>query len=165
MFDCFRLYGLYPAPASSVHGILQARILEWVAMPSSREGLPDSGIEVTSFMSPALAGGFFTTSTTWEALLMSKNNLFGQSLIWRVPASVIRYLFSVFQLALSWSFPIWASPHWQGSVLHLLILLPMFSTVSHTVFWVLWTSILSRLHGIIYPPASRFFRKSYPPLS
>ena len=23
-------------PASSVHGILQARILEWVAMPSSR---------------------------------------------------------------------------------------------------------------------------------
>ena len=24
-------------PGSSVHGILQARILEWVAMPSSRE--------------------------------------------------------------------------------------------------------------------------------
>ena len=24
-------------PVSSVHGILQARILEWVAMPSSRE--------------------------------------------------------------------------------------------------------------------------------
>ena len=26
-------------PGSSVHGILQARILEWVAMPSSRESL------------------------------------------------------------------------------------------------------------------------------
>ena len=38
-------------PGSSVHGILQARILEWVAMPSSR----------------ALAGRFFTTITTWEA--------------------------------------------------------------------------------------------------
>ena len=29
---------------SSVHGILQARILEWVAMPSSRDVLPDPGI-------------------------------------------------------------------------------------------------------------------------
>ena len=26
----------YSLPGSSVHGILQARILEWVAMPSSR---------------------------------------------------------------------------------------------------------------------------------
>ena len=44
-------------PGSSVHGILQARILEWVAMPSS-SGSSDRGIEPTS---PALAGGFFTT--------------------------------------------------------------------------------------------------------
>ena len=29
--------------------------------------LPDPGIELVSFGSPALAGGFFTTSTTWEA--------------------------------------------------------------------------------------------------
>ena len=29
--------------------------------------LPDSGIKPTSLMSPALAGGFFATSTTWEA--------------------------------------------------------------------------------------------------
>ena len=29
-------YGLYRLPDSSGHGILQARILEWVAMPSSR---------------------------------------------------------------------------------------------------------------------------------
>ena len=32
-------------------------------------GLPDPGIEPTSLTSPALAGGFFTTSTTWEALI------------------------------------------------------------------------------------------------
>ena len=31
-------------PGSSVHGILKARILEWVAMPSSRD-LPDPGIK------------------------------------------------------------------------------------------------------------------------
>ena len=29
--------------------------------------LPNPGIELGSLMSPALAGGFFTTSTTWEA--------------------------------------------------------------------------------------------------
>ena len=58
-------------PGSSVHGILQARILEWVAMRSSR-GSSDSGIEHPSVMSPALAGRFFTTSTTWEALFSLK---------------------------------------------------------------------------------------------
>ena len=52
--------------ASSVHGILQARILEWVAISSSGD-LPDPGIEPASLTSPNLAGGFFTTSTTWEA--------------------------------------------------------------------------------------------------
>ena len=31
------------------------------------EGLPDPGIKPTSLRSPALAGGFFTTSATWEA--------------------------------------------------------------------------------------------------
>ena len=29
--------------------------------------LPDLGIEATSLMSPAGAGGFFTTSATWDA--------------------------------------------------------------------------------------------------
>ena len=31
-------------------------------------GLPDPGIEPSSLMSSEKAGGFFTTSTTWEAL-------------------------------------------------------------------------------------------------
>ena len=34
--DSLRPHGLCSPPGSSVHGILQARILEWVAMPSSR---------------------------------------------------------------------------------------------------------------------------------
>ena len=38
----------------------QARILELVAMPSSRN-LPDPGIEPVSLASSALAGGFLTT--------------------------------------------------------------------------------------------------------
>ena len=53
-------------PGSSVHGMLQARILEWVAMPSSR-GSSWPRDQTLSLMSPVLAGGFFTTSTTWEA--------------------------------------------------------------------------------------------------
>ena len=52
-------------PGSPVHGILQARILEWVAISCSR-GSSHPGTEPTSLMSPALAGGFFTTSTTQE---------------------------------------------------------------------------------------------------
>ena len=31
--------------------------------------LPNPGIKPVSLMSPALAGGFFTTSITWEALI------------------------------------------------------------------------------------------------
>ena len=31
--------------------------------------VPDPGIEPTSLLFPASAGGFFTTSATWEALL------------------------------------------------------------------------------------------------
>jgi len=38
-------------PGSFDHGILQARILEWVAISSSKEDLSDSGMEPTS---PAL---------------------------------------------------------------------------------------------------------------
>ena len=47
-------------PGSSVRGILQARILEGVAMLSSR-GSSRLRDWTTSFMSPALAGRFFTT--------------------------------------------------------------------------------------------------------
>ena len=57
----------YSPPGSSVHEIVQARIVEWIAVPPPGD-LPDTGIEATSLMSPTLAGGFFTTSATWEAL-------------------------------------------------------------------------------------------------
>ena len=56
-------------PASSAHGIFQARILEWGAFHLSGD-FPKSGIKPVSLESPALAGRFFfffTTSTTWDA--------------------------------------------------------------------------------------------------
>ena len=46
----------YSPPGSSVRGILQARILEWVAMPSSRgSSRPRDGTQVS-----CIAGRFFT---------------------------------------------------------------------------------------------------------
>ena len=45
-----------------------SRQVHWNGLPCPPpRDLPDPGIEPTSFMSPAPAGGFFTTSTTWEA--------------------------------------------------------------------------------------------------
>ena len=45
----------FSPPGSSVHGILQARILEWVAMPSSRGSSRPRGPTRVS----CIAGGFF----------------------------------------------------------------------------------------------------------
>ena len=47
-------------PGSSVHRILQARILEWVAMPSSRD-LPEPGIKLASACVSRIASRFFYT--------------------------------------------------------------------------------------------------------
>ena len=62
------------APLST--GTLQARIY-WSGLPCPPpEDLPDPGTEPASLLSLALAGGFFTTNSTWEApglsVLMTK---------------------------------------------------------------------------------------------
>ena len=51
----------YSLPGSSVHGIFQVRILEWIPDSYSRD-LPDPGIKSASLVSPSLAGKFFTIS-------------------------------------------------------------------------------------------------------
>ena len=48
-------------------GILQARILEWVAIPSSR-GSPQPKDQTCG--SPVLAGGFFTTEPPGKSILL-----------------------------------------------------------------------------------------------
>ena len=53
-------------PGSSVHGILQGRT-QMGCHALLQGDCPDPETEPKSFTSPALAGGFFTTSTTWEA--------------------------------------------------------------------------------------------------
>ena len=55
-------------PGSSVHRILQARILEWVAAPSSISSrLPKS----PCLKPPSLAGGFFTRSPQTHFLILN----------------------------------------------------------------------------------------------
>ena len=60
---------------SSVHGILQARILEWVAMPSSRGSSP---LRDQTLTCPALAGMFFTTWATCEVHLILKTKCYSE---------------------------------------------------------------------------------------
>ena len=51
-------------PDFFVHGILQARLLEWVAMPSSKgSSQPRDWICIS-----CIAGGFFSHWATWESL-------------------------------------------------------------------------------------------------
>ena len=63
--SCLPLFGPVDcsSPGSSVRGILQARLLEWIVISFSRGSL-QPGIEPASLASPALAGAFFTTSAT-----------------------------------------------------------------------------------------------------
>ena len=59
-------------PGSSVHGISQARVLEWVAI-SVPGDLPDPGLELMSPASPAMAGRFFTTAPPGKPLYALRN--------------------------------------------------------------------------------------------
>ena len=61
-------------PGSSVHGILQARILEWVAMPSSRGSSQPKDPTRVSCCS-CIAGGFFTTEPLRKARHKALQNI------------------------------------------------------------------------------------------
>ena len=63
---------LFAAPLTVVHQaplpVEFSRQEFWSGMPFPTPGnLPHPGIEPASLASPALAGGFFTNSTNWEA--------------------------------------------------------------------------------------------------
>ena len=57
-------------PGSSVHGMLQARILEWVAMPSSRASSSSKGQTHVS-CSSCIAGAFFAAEPLAKAFKFS----------------------------------------------------------------------------------------------
>ena len=78
-------------PGSSVHGILKARILEWIVMPSSR-GPSWPRVEFPSLKSPALAGVFFTTRDTWKAHSTSGYCLINMAFYFQ---PIIKFLFQL----------------------------------------------------------------------
>ena len=59
-------------PGSSVYGILQARILQWVAIALLQGIFLTQRSNPCLLTSPELAGGFFTTSATWGAHIMHR---------------------------------------------------------------------------------------------
>ena len=71
----------YSPPGSSVHGILQARILEWVEFPSPGD-LPNPGIKPGSpaFQADSLPTELWLTEGETGSILMS-GAMFSKSLI------------------------------------------------------------------------------------
>ena len=80
--SCFSRVQLFVTPRTAAHqaplsmGFSRQEYWSGLSCPPPGD-LPDPGVEPASLMSPALAGGFFTTSTTWEALvsLQAPSNL------------------------------------------------------------------------------------------
>ena len=59
-------------------GILQARILEWVAMPSSRgSSQPRDQTHIS-----CIAGRFFTTTAMWESQFLTRDGLYLKCFHW-----------------------------------------------------------------------------------
>ena len=72
MLSCFSRVQLFATPWTVARqaplSMGFSRQEYWGGLPCPPPGdLLDPGIEPTALMSPALAGRFFTTSTTWEA--------------------------------------------------------------------------------------------------
>ena len=82
--SCLTLYDPMDCslPGSSVHGILQARILEWVVIPFSRgSSQPRNWTWV-----PCIAGRFFTIWATRQAQSMFQNGFISHSIKIRNPS-------------------------------------------------------------------------------
>ena len=61
-------------PDSSVHGIFLVKILEWVAICSSRGSSRPKDKKPASLASPVLAGGFFTTALPGDPITKDTRN-------------------------------------------------------------------------------------------
>ena len=82
----------------------------WSGLPfSSPENPPDPGIEPTSLVSPALAGGFFTTSTTWLSWCLRW---------WRIHRQCRRPGFSPWIEKLTWRKELLVTPVFEPGEFH-----------------------------------------------
>ena len=76
-FSPFRLFVTLWTIAHQAHLSMGfSRQEYWSGLPCLSPGdLPDPGIEPLSLTSPALAGGFFTTLTTWKGVCYAAKSL------------------------------------------------------------------------------------------
>ena len=84
MSDSLRPYGLYVAHQTPL-SMEFSKQEYWSGLPFPVLGdLPNPGIKPTSLVSPALAGRFFTTSATWEAIHQYTPYMLGLPGLWEV---------------------------------------------------------------------------------
>ena len=119
------------APGSSAHGILQARILEWVVMPSSQgSSQPRNQTHISSVS--CTSGRFFTHWSTWEAqgLLRAGERILGNH------AGLIKPLLSYGKAANKW----FRNECWVGieSWCFIYRRLKAYATLAARKFWILW---------------------------
>ena len=83
---------------------LSIRLSNWNGLLCPPPGeLPNSGIKLASFTSPTLAGMFFTTNATWEALssnitYINKSTLYFLLLLLFKQSSLFTILFFLFEI-------------------------------------------------------------------
>ena len=106
------------SPGSSANGISQAKVLEWIAISFSR----GSYRHRDQTISPALAGGFFTSEPSGKSALIRQRST---------------------QLKVS-SDTLCNVPHWAGLMLFLLIwsIFCAFSRTCRVPSWSIWVSIM-----------------------
>ena len=80
----------HSSPGCSVHGILQARILEWVA--SSPQPRDQTHVSLSLC---TLAGGFCATNATCEALSFAYNETFQDHKLWEYAGFKVRWLWQL----------------------------------------------------------------------
>ena len=94
----------YSPPGSSVHGIFQARILEWIAISSSRGSSQPRDQTCISCVSCILGGFFYLLShqgslwslVTWkpkQCSWLGSHNTLWEEFLWLLPAAALQYRF------------------------------------------------------------------------
>ena len=138
-------------PVSPVHGILQARILKWVAISFSRD-LADPEIESTSLASPALADVFFTTvppaKAPFKMYIFLLSGLF-------TPCDLI-FSMKIFLLIFCWTFRALVSENLYLFVVRNFLVLFCYNLSSFFPVFLLVT-LLSNFKKIFFLPFESYF--------
>ena len=90
-------------PGSSIHGILQARILEWVSFPPSGD-LPEPGMKPGS---PALQADSLLSESLGKLIYIYIYHIYHRYVIFFIHSSVSRYLDCFHVLVNSTTMNIW----------------------------------------------------------